>query len=90
MKRHSPQFERQTRDDEHQTEHQHLMIHLPAGNGVEHVVEVKRAGGAVKHRKAVEQKAGSECAQHKVFHRRFGGDRTVAAQGHQRVAGERE
>ena len=45
MKRYCPQFECKTRDDEYQTEDQHLMIHLPAGNGVEYFVEVKRAGG---------------------------------------------
>jgi len=41
VKRHRPQLESQAGNDENQAEHQHLVIHLAAGNGFVHLIDVQ-------------------------------------------------
>ena len=89
VKGHSTELEGQTGNNKDQAENQHLVLDLAAGNRLKHFVDIERAGGAIDHGQAVEQKARGQRAQHKVLHGRFGGGRVVSAQGHQRVARQR-
>ena len=90
VKRHGAQFEGQPCNDKHQAKHQHLVIDLSAGNGVEHFIELQRPGRTVQHGQAVKQEARSQRPQHKVLHGRLCRGRIVTAQGHQRVARQRQ
>ena len=55
---------------------------------MEHSVDVQRAGGAVEHRQAIEQKAAGHGAEHEVLHGSFRGHAIVTTQGHQGVTGQ--
>ncbi len=90
VERHGADLEREAGHDEHEAEHQHLVADLARVHGLEDLADVERAGGAVQHREAVEQEAARHRAEHEVLHGGFGGRDVVAAQCHQRIAGERE
>ena len=83
MKGHHTQLEGQTGNQEHQAKNQHIQPDLAAGNRVEQLGDVERAGGTVQHGHAIEQEAGSHGPQHEILHRSFGGSHVVPAQGYQ-------
>ena len=85
MKRRCAQLETDTRGQKHQAEYQHHVFRAVIGNHRGDAGDFQRAGGAVNHRHPVEQHAGSQCAQHEIFHRRFGGDTGFALQCDHRV-----
>jgi len=86
---HHTQLESQAGDDEHHTEHQHLLVGRTGQRGLVDLADVQRAGGAVHHRQAIEQEARGQRTQHEVLHGGFGRLGVVAAQGHKRIQRQR-
>ena len=81
----SANLERQSCHDEGQTEHQQLFIRCALMDDFGNAVHVQRAGRAIKHGHAIEQKTGGHCAEDEVFHRRFGCNCRVALQRNQGI-----
>lgn len=90
MERYRAEFERNGDDDKHQTQFQQPFVSFFIEGRGEHAGKFQRTGCAVNHRNTVEQQAGCQRAQNKIFQGGFGGKTGIAAQGNQGVKGERQ
>ena len=57
VKWHDAKLESQARDHKHQAKHQHLVVHMARVDGAKHGIDIQRAGGAIHHGQAVQQKS---------------------------------
>ena len=84
MKRHGGDFEKQTGRERDHSQQQHRPKRRQSTGGIcaaaernnladaaPNLAEIGRAGNSIKQRHAVEQDAGRERAEQKIFHRRF-------------------
>ena len=85
MERCSTKLEGQTGDDKDDTKNQYRLVRQTGADDFENLRNRQRSGGAIHHRQAVKQKSAGECTKHEILHRRFGRDRVITAQGHQRI-----
>ncbi|MPN11423.1 hypothetical protein SDC9_158724 [bioreactor metagenome] len=89
MERHHTQLEADARHQENQAEQQHRAVCRLVVDSLRHAGELERTGGAIHHRHAIQQQAGSQRAQHEILHAGFGGARGIAIESNQRIQRER-
>jgi len=87
---HHADLERHAGHDEHQPEHQEVVIaRRERADARRHLRDGQRAGRAVDHRHAVEEQPRGQRAKHEILHRRLGGQRRVPVQRDERVQAQR-
>ena len=89
VERHGAELEAEAGDDEDRAQNQHRPVDLAVGDGLEDVGDRERAGRAVHHGQAVEEKAARQRTEHEVLHRRFGRRAVVPAHRDDRVQAQR-
>ena len=84
------QLEAEPGNDEHYAEHENRLVDLAVLDGVKHLAQFQRAGGAIQHRHAIQQQARGQRTQDEILHGRFGRHVRTATQRNQCVRRQRQ